>query len=182
MRSLTHYLTVFVLLASLCTVAPRVAGAQTDAVPLEGRSLYGSASLGGPAGGYTVSVEHLFVRTPSLQIGMRIGGSYARNLVWEGAASAVSAGVLAVRRLGALGSSPVGLEGGVGVTRVHEDLCDERSCSGLVSRTAPHFYASGAVRVTAMDGRLAYRVGIVTLVSDDDPLLLPMLGIGVGLF
>ncbi len=183
-----RHLLLLVVSISLCYLVPSLANAQPDTAPpdgtppLEGRALSVSAALGGPAGGYTLSVEHLFVRTPKLQLGLRVGGSYARNLVWEGTASTVSAGVVAARRLGDLGDRPVALEGGVGVSRVHEDLCDGGSCTGLVSRTAPYFYASGAMRVTAMEGRLTYRVGAVTLVSDDDPILLPMLGIGVGMF
>lgn len=181
-----HFLRRSALLAvlvALCVAVPHATNAQPqDSPPLEGSALSGSVALGGPAGGYTVGLEHLFVRTPTLQLGMRVGGSYARNLVWEGTASAITVGVVGARRLGALGDKPVALEGGLGVTRVHEeDLCEGTGC-GIVSRTAPHFYTSAAMRATAMNGRLSYRVGVLTLVSDDDPFLLPMFGIGVGLF
>ena len=33
-----------------------------------------------------------------------------------------------------------------------------------------------------MNGRLAYRLGVVALMSDSDPFVLPLLGVGVGLF
>jgi len=183
MHSLARHVLLIAIPISLFFVIPNVVHAQSQVTPpLKGKALSGTVSLGGPGGGYTVSAEHLFIRTPKVQLGIRVGGSYARNLVWEGTASAVTAGVVTARRLGALGDKPVALEGGIGVTRVHEDLCNQTNCSGLISRTAPYFYTSGAMRVTAMDGRLTYRVGTTTLVSDGDPILLPMLGIGVGLF
>ena len=183
MQRLIRYGIVFMLLSAFYVFTPNAAGAQSrTAPPLQGKALYGSAALGGPAGGYTLSVQHLFIRTPQLHLGLQVGGSFSQNVVWDGTATALTAGALAARRIGALGDTPVALEGGLGVTRVHEDLCDGGNCTGVVSRTTAYVYASSALRVTTMNGRLAYRLGVVTLMSDSDPFVLPLLGVGVGLF
>jgi hypothetical protein len=183
MQRLVHYGITFILLSALYVFAPHAAEAQSSTEPpLQGKSLYGSAELGGPAGGYTLALRHLFIRTPQLHLGLQVGGSFSQNVVWDGTATALTAGALAARRIGALGDTPVALEGGLGVTRVHEDLCDEGNCTGVVSRRTLHVYASSALRVTTMNGRLSYRLGVVTLMSDSDPFVLPLLGVGVGLF
>ena len=123
--------------------------------------------------GYHDSYARTCRRTPQLHLGLQVGGSFSQNVVWDGTATALTAGALAARRIGALGDTPVALEGGLGVTRVHEDLCDGGNCTGVVSRTTAYVYASSALRVTTMNGRLAYRLGVVTLMSDSDPFVLP---------
>jgi hypothetical protein len=147
--------------------------------------LSASASLGGPAGGYTLGLEHLFVRSQRLQIGMRAGGSYARDVVWDGTATAVNGGAFLARRVGAVGDRPLAVEAGLGATRVHEDLtsrCGEGGCSGVVSRTSFYGTLTTALRVTALEGRLTSRVGVTAFYSEGDPFVVPVLGIGVGLF
>jgi len=165
----------------LVAVGSLPAAGQSADPPLQGQALSVSGALGGPAGGYTVGVEHLFVRTPTLQVGMQAGGSYSHNFVWDGTATAIAAGALATRRIGTLGDQPVAIEGGLGVTWVHEDLSEE-SNGGILSRSGPWFYASSAFRIPTMNGRLTYRIGATLLHADDDPFVVPLLGIGVGLF
>ena len=178
LRNLCSLLVAIILLAVGSLPA---AGQSAAPPPLQGRALSVSAALGGPAGGYTVSVEHLFVRTPTLQVGMRGGGSYAHNFVWDGTATAITAGALVSRRIGTVGDQPMAIEGGLGVTWVHEDLSGQ-SNGGIRSRSGPWFYASSAFRISTMNGRLTYRIGATLLHADDDPFVVPLLGIGVGLF
>jgi hypothetical protein len=165
----------------LVTIGSVPAVGQSPDPPLQGRSLSVSGALGGPAGGYTIGVEHLFVRTPTLQVGMRGGGSYAHDLVWDGTATAFTAGALVVRRIGMVGDRPLAVEGGLGATRVHEDFSDDPRGS-LLSRTGWYVYASSAFRIPTMNGRLTYRIGATLLHANDDPFVVPLLGIGVGLF
>lgn len=171
-------LLIAVVLGALVSLP--AAGQSTDP-PLQGRAVSVSAAVGGPAGGYTVSMEHLFVRTPTLQVGMRAGGSYAHDVVWDGTATAFTAGALLARRIGTVGDQPLAFEGGLGATRVHEDLSDNPR-GGLLSRTGWYVYASSAFRIPTLNGRLTYRIGATLLHANDDPFVVPLLGIDVGLF
>ena len=94
----------------------------TQPPELQNRAVSIVGSVGGPAGGYTVGVEHLFVRTPVLQLGARIGGAYADNVVWDGTSTTLTAGATYIHRIGHIGQQPVSLDTGLGVTRVHSEF------------------------------------------------------------
>lgn len=168
-----------ILLVALALLLPTSAAAQpASPTSLQGHAVSVVGEVGGPAGGYTLGLEHLFVRSDRLQLGMYVGGSYGRRLVWDGTSQAVTAGVVGVHRIGALGSQPLALEGGLGATRIHSEFD-----SGSVNWTTSYRpYVSGALRLESEKGRFAYRLGAVAFGDENDPLfLLPVLGVRVGL-
>lgn len=155
------------------------AAAPHDQPVLQGSALSVVTEVGGSAGAYTVGVEHLFVRTPRLQLGMQAGGAYEQNLFWDGdRAWAVSAGGTATRRIGNIGDQPVAVEAGLGATRVHSEF----DSGSIISTTSFLPYLTGALRIEAAEGRLSYRLGLTVFSDDSTPLLLPILGVRVRIF
>jgi len=165
-----------VLLFLLLFVGP--AKAQSPSAELRGSSISVMGEVGGPAGAYTLGVEHLFVRTSTLQLGMYVGGSYGRELIWDGTAHALTAGVVGIHRIGAIGSQPLALEGGLGATRIHSEF----DTGAMNWSTSYRPYLSGTLRLESSSGRVAYRLGAVVFSDQNDPFfMLPVLGIRVGL-
>ncbi len=166
------------LLIALMVVSLGPAMAQPAQPPeLQNRAVSIVGSVGGPAGGYTVGVEHLFVRTPVLQLGARIGGAYADNMVWDGTSTTLTAGATYIHRIGHIGQQPVSLDTGLGVTRVHSEF----DTGGIVSTTQYLPYVAEAVRFESKSGRWSFRLGGVFFWDEGEPLLLPQIGLGFGL-
>jgi len=144
---------------------------------LQNRAVSIVGSVGGPAGGYTIGVEHLFVRTPTMQLGARLGGAYADDVVWDGTSTTLTAGATYIRRIGHIGQQPLSLDTGLGFTRVHSEF----DTGGIVSTTQYLPYVAEAVRFESKSGRWSFRLGGVFFWGEGDPLLLPQIGLGVGL-
>jgi hypothetical protein len=66
-----------------------------------------------------------------MQLGARLGGAYANNVVWDGTSTAVTAGATCIRRIGHIGQQPISLDTGLGFTRVHSEF----DTGGIVSTT-----------------------------------------------
>ena len=178
-----HFLRLAVLLPFLVLgLSPGSVEAQTvkadSPTQLRGAPVSVIGEVGGPAGGYTLGVEHLFVRTSAFQLGMYVGGSYGRRLIWDGTSRAVTAGIVSTHQIGSIGAQPLALEGGLGATRIHSEFD-----SGNTNWTTSYRpYVTGALRVESEEGRFAYRVGVVAFSGEHDPVfLLPVLGLRVGL-
>lgn len=166
------------LLIILTLVSLNPSEAQPTQPPeLQNRAVSIVGSVGGPAGGYTIGLEHLFVRTPTTQLGARLGGAYADNLVWDGTSISVTAGATYVRRIGHIGPQPIALDTGIGFTRVHSEF----DAGSIISTTQYIPYVSEAVRFESKSGRWSFRLGGVFFWDEGDPLLLPQIGLGVGL-
>jgi len=167
-------------LIALIFVSWSSAEAQPTQPPeLQNRAVSIVGSVGGPAGGYTIGLEHLFVRTPTMQLGARVGGAYADNVVWDGTSTAVTASATYIRRVGHIGQQPVSLDTGLGFTRVHSEL--DAGGNGISSTTQYIPYVSEAVRFESTSGRWSFRLGGVFFWDEGEPLLLPQIGLGVGL-
>lgn len=151
-----------------------------SAQQLRSRPVSLTAEIGGSGGPYTLGAEHLFVRTPTLQLGARVGFSYVEGFIWEGTARTLSAEVLGVRRVGAFGEQPLAVEAGLGTTSVFSTYGDSHP-SGLASSGELLPYVSLALRVESAKGRLAYRLGALVLSDDSEPFVLPTVGVQVGL-
>ncbi len=166
------------LLVALMVVSLAPAMAQPAQPPeLQNRAVSIVGSVGGPAGGYTIGVEHLFVRTPTMQLGARLGGAYANEVVWDGTSTSLTAGATYIRRIGHIGEQPVSLDTGLGFTRVHSEF----DSGGIVSTTQYIPYIAEALRFESASGRWSFRLGGVFFWDEGEPLLLPQIGLGVGL-
>jgi len=168
------------LLIALLFISLSSAEAQPAQPPaLQNRAVSIVGSAGGPAGGYTIGLEHLFVRTPTTQLGARIGGAYADNVVWDGTSTSLTAGATYIRRIGHIGEQPLSLDTSLGFTRVHSEL--DPGGSGITSTTQYLPYVAEALRFESKGGRWSFRLGGVFFWDEGEPLLLPQIGLGFGL-
>jgi len=169
---------IALMLAALGLFGPDATTAQpADPPELQNRAVSIVGSVGGPAGGYTVGVEHLFVRTATMQLGARIGGAYADNVVWDGTSTSLMASATYIRRIGHIGEQPVSLDTGLGFTRVHSEF----DAGSITSTTQYLPFVSEAARFESENGRWSFRLGGVFFWDEGEPLLLPQIALGFGL-